>query len=422
MTKSRCAVIILMIAAVILSAPPAWAREITLTNEEPFAYVYIIWDGPPSDWTLEIEGSLPIERNSGFLHELVTLERPVNEAVIKTGDTNVREVYYFAEGELPGWVQQWEPVLDKADLLVLPTHADDEHLFFGGILPTYAGERGLNVQVAYMTSHWGEPVRPHELLNGLWEVGVTNYPYIGPFVDLYASKESLAAAERVYGRERVLEYQVWLIRRFQPLVVVGHDLKGEYGHGAHILNAVTLVEAIELAADPAAFPESAELYGVWDTPKTYLHLYPENALVMDWNIPLERFGGATGFEMAVAGFAKHVSQQAYFSVQQGGTWEDCRKFGLVRSTVGPDVEGGDLFENIVFRQPPEPEPEPEVEPEAEPETEPETEPEPEIPEAAPTENPDENPETLYRRYVLYILAIILIALIALSLLRGRAKK
>jgi len=137
-----------------------------------------------------------------------------------------------------------------------------------------------------------------------------------------------------------------MMRRFKPQVVVGHDLAGEYGHGAHILNATTLLEALPLCSNASFFPESAAAYGTWEVPKAYLHLYAENQIVMDWNVPLEHFDGATAFEVAKAGFAKHVSQTSYFSVQQGGTWEDCRKFGLAHTLVGADVAKNDLFENI----------------------------------------------------------------------------
>ena len=40
-----------------------------------------------------------------------------------------------------------------------------------------------------------------------------------------------------------------LLRRFKPLVAVGHDREGEYGHGAHQLNALSLEQAVVRAAD-----------------------------------------------------------------------------------------------------------------------------------------------------------------------------
>ena len=67
---------------------------------------------------------------------------------------------------------------------------------------------------------------------------------------------------------------------------------------------------------------------------------------MDWRVPLASFGGRTALEIARAAFAKHVSQD-------DGTWEvldegrhDNSVFGLAFSAVGPDVTGGDFFENL----------------------------------------------------------------------------
>ena len=69
---------------------------------------------------------------------------------------------------------------------------------------------------------------------------------------------------------------------------------------------------------------------------------------MDWDTPLTRFDGKTGFEMAKEGFKCHVSQHKYeLAVIRNGRCS-CRFFGLYRTTVGNDVTGKDFFENIVF--------------------------------------------------------------------------
>ncbi|MDL2253714.1 PIG-L family deacetylase [Ruminococcaceae bacterium OttesenSCG-928-I18] len=319
---------------------------VSVRAASPFSQIYLVWDSPPGEYEIEPgTGDVLAGGQHGFLHDYTALpgETDRMEIRILQKQATLCDIYLFPEGPLPSWVQQWEPMAEKADLLVLPTHADDEHLFFGGTLPTYAGERNLSVQVAYLTNHWEEPYRPHELLNGLWVVGVRQYPLISDFPDLYA--DSLDTALTLYDRQEVLAFQVETIRRFKPDVIVGHDIDGEYGHGVHILNATTLLEALELAPDRSAFPESAETYGSWDVPKTYLHLWGENTLTMDWNQPLQAFAGATAFEMAQQGFAMHTSQQAYFSVEDFGPY-DCRLFGLARSTVGPDLTGDDFFENI----------------------------------------------------------------------------
>ncbi len=322
--------------------------EIYIKSATPFSHMYFVWDTPPGAYEISLSGDVVLDGGkNGFLHEYYAVESPTTQATLRlhTGEYKMCDIYLFSEGDVPDWVQIWQPPLEKADLLALPTHADDEHLFFGGTLPYYAGEKGLAVQVVYMTNHFGEPYRPHELLNGLWTVGVRAYPVMGPFPDLYASLASLSSAEECFGRENVLAFQVEMLRRFQPQVVVAHDLNGEYGHGAHILNAETLLEALPLAADETAYPESAATYGTWDVPKTYLHLYGENQLTMDWNQPLSAFGGRTALDMAKEGFNCHTSQLEYFSVEDYGDY-DCRLFGLARSTVGEDVAKNDFFENI----------------------------------------------------------------------------
>ncbi|MDR0221525.1 MAG: PIG-L family deacetylase [Lachnospiraceae bacterium] len=330
----------------------AAGQTITMVAEEPIRFVYLIWSKAPDAPILVADGMQYAAGQHGFLHELLVLKRATEQIELTVGgDSVLADVYLLGPGALPAWVERWQPPLAQADLLVLPTHADDELLFFGGILPTYAGERRMAVQVVYMTGNWVGGERMHEALNGLWTVGVRNYPVVGPFNDKVASKDSLAAATEIYGHDAVLTFQVEMLRRFKPLVVVGHDLKGEYGHGAHRLNALTLTEALELSGNAGSYPQSAATYGLWDVPKAYLHLYAENKIVMDWTVPLDSFAGRTAFDMAVEGYDKHVSQHRYaFAVKLGGTWEDCRKFGLYRSTVGPDIEKNDLFENLAERK------------------------------------------------------------------------
>ena len=57
----------------------------------------------------------------------------------------ISELFLLGEGETPAWVQQWQPTVEDADLMLLFAHPDDEVLFFGGTLPYYAGERQMQV-------------------------------------------------------------------------------------------------------------------------------------------------------------------------------------------------------------------------------------------------------------------------------------
>ena len=65
---------------------------------------------------------------------------------------------------------------------------------------------------------------------------------------------------------------------------------------------------------------------------------------------LDAFGGKTAFEVADAAWLCHRSQAAMgkYQVYTEGPY-DSQIFGLYRSTVGPDREHDDFFENIPER-------------------------------------------------------------------------
>ncbi len=319
------------------------------TSEVKLAGVYVIWDGKPGRWQLESGGRTLEQGTHGFIHEYVELPEETRELTLHIpAGTVICDLNFYTGGTLPASVQVWREPWEQADFLLFPTHGDDEHLFFGGIMPYYGGELGFRVQVAYMTDHdLTEKYRVHEQLDGLWTVGIKAYPVYGGFIDEYS--ETLADAKAMYGADKVEKWQVEMIRRFKPQVIVGHDFEGEYGHGAHRINGTMLQKSVPDAADPAKYPESADKYGVWDTPKFYSHLYNrDNGVIMDWeNITLSKFGGETALEMAKKGYKCHESQQwMRFKVKTDG-YGDCRQFGLYRSTVGEDVKKNDLLENLV---------------------------------------------------------------------------
>ncbi len=306
--------------------------SITVKSPEEIRGLYLIWNRPPGAWTLETAGETRTYGAEGFLHEFIPLEgiRSLTITLPAEG-AQLCDLCVFGEGDLPDWVQIWEPPLEKADMLVVSTHSDDELIFFGGLLPTYAGERGYRVQVAYLNSHWKEAVRPHELLNGLWTVGVTNYPAISDMDDwnAYAGHYSIGRYE---------EFEVMLLRRFRPEVVVTQDLKGEYGHPSHIMTATAMLTAAEKAADPEAYPETAAQYGTWQVKKHYIHMYAEGQLTMDWHIPLRAFDGLDALEVDTLGYGCHYSQHhLVFNIHEEGSG-DCRLFGLYSSLVGEDTE------------------------------------------------------------------------------------
>lgn len=319
-------------------------QTIRIESEQPFSALYLIWETLPGAYTVQWDGGTQTCGGEGFLHDYVLLPEAVTAAeltVQEEGRWELCDLSLFTAGDPPQTVQTWLPPCEDADILVFPTHSDDDTLFFGPLISLYAIERGARIQTAFMVSHSNEYARDHERLDGLWELGVRHYPVVGDV------RDSLTENGANTDPEHILAWQVEQIRRFRPLVAVGHDLNGEYGHVQHKQNAYYLTQAVEAAGDSEAYTDSAQRYGAWDTPKLYLHLYEEGTLLLDVNTPLSNDPlGRTPFEIAESAYQKHVSQQQYyFQVMQDGSHMDCRIFGLYRTLVGED-QSGDLLEHI----------------------------------------------------------------------------
>ena len=355
------------------------SKEATLTisRQDGIGFLYMVFDRVPETWTMTCETTKQVWEcgQYGFLHEYVPVEGlPKSLTLTFPEGTVIADVYVFSKGEIPSWVQTWQPPCEQADLLLVSSHSDDEQLFFAGVLPYYAGELGYEVQVAYVVQHFAvgksqNHVRPHEQLNGLWTVGVRHYPVMSEFPDLYTeSKDRQTAFNQAtdvfekygYRYEDFVAYMVENFRRFKPLVVVSHDLDGEYGHGTHVLCAAAITEAIEASKDETQFVDSAQKYGTFGVEKVYLHLYEENQIVMDWDVPLKAFQGKTAFEVTREGFDCHKSQHWTWFYKwiygKEGKWiekaTDIKKYspckyGLYYSSVGLDEVGGDFFEHVM---------------------------------------------------------------------------
>lgn len=327
---------------------------ITAPEGKPIAGLYVCFGNMPESWEIQTSDDgkdwfTAVPGDMRFLHAYVALPQPaqhVRLAVTSEKKTALRinDLFVLSEGDLPDWVQVWQPTEEKADILFLSTHPDDELIFFGGAIPTYAVEQQRKVVVAYFTR--SNTTRSSELLNGLWHMGVRTYPVIGNFKDSYA-KNLKAAYKSAGGKGKVNEWIVGLYRQYKPEVVVTQDTNGEYGHKQHMMIADAAQNCIALAANEDEFTASTIAYGTWQVKKLYLHLYPENQITFDWTVPLKSMNGATGIELAEEAYTLHKTQASSgMSVTETGTKYDNRVFGLAFTTVGEDVRKDDFLENI----------------------------------------------------------------------------
>ena len=342
--------------------------EVAMPDDSPLFGVYVCFGTDLYPWQIQAnhggKWETVYECEGLYAHEYAPLPEGetairIKPAVTKNVIFNITELFAFSEGALPAWVQIWQPAPEKADLLVLAGHPDDEILFFGGTIPLYAGERQMNVVVAYLTcgtNSKGTEMRRSELLNGLWEMGVRTYPVFGGFWDAYSTK--LEKAYDNWGKANINKWMVSILRQYKPDVVVTHDVNGEYGHGAHRVCADAIQKCIGYAADASKYTDSAKAYGTWEVKKLYLHMYRQNALEMDWDQPLSAFDGRTGFEVAEDAYQLHVSQKdaaqknpetgkyEKFVVEPRDSKYSCYRFGLAYTAVGEDVLKNDFFENV----------------------------------------------------------------------------
>lgn len=327
---------------------------ITAPEGKPIAGLYVCFGNMPESWEIQTSDDgkdwfTAVPGDTRFLHAYVALPQPaqhVRLAVTSEKKTALRinDLFVLSEGDLPDWVQVWQPTEEKADILFLSTHPDDELIFFGGAIPTYAVEQQRKVVVAYFTR--SNTTRSSELLNGLWHMGVRTYPVIGNFKDSYA-KNLKAAYKSAGGKGKVNEWIVGLYRQYKPEVVVTQDTNGEYGHKQHMMIADAAQNCIALAANEDEFTASTIAYGTWQVKKLYLHLYPENQITFDWTVPLKSMNDATGIELAEEAYTLHKTQASSgMSVTETGTKYDNRVFGLAFTTVGEDVRKDDFLENI----------------------------------------------------------------------------
>ena len=344
---------------------------ISISSETPMHGLYLCWRQMPESYEIQVlrenaESSEEkkedwvtlAEGETRFQHSFYALNGEKAVRVFAAGKKSQKigfnEVFVFGEGEIPDWVQRWEPTEEKADILFFSAHPDDELIFLGGAIPTYAAEKGKRVVVAYLS--WSNTTRRSEALNGLWALGVRHYPEFGGFRDAYS--KSAKDAYGKLGKDKVLKWVTELYRRHQPEVVVTHDLNGEYGHGQHKMMADAAIQGYELAANPEKYPESAATWGTWQVRKLYVHLYGDetNQTRFDWNVPLESLGGKTGIEAASEAYALHKTQEGAevkinkkwqkLSVETTGEAYSNTTFGLYASEVGPDETHTDFLENI----------------------------------------------------------------------------
>ena len=185
----------------------------------------------------------------------------------------------FASSEI---FQQIKKLNVLASVLYVAAHPDDEN---NALLPYLAKEKLY--RTAYLSLTRGDGgqnligdeqgielgmIRTEELLAARKVDGAEQY-----FSRAYEFGFSKSAAEalRIWDKEKILSDVVWVIRNYQPDVIIRRfppDKRA--GHGHHAASAILAQEAFTAAADPTKFPEQFK-YGVklWQAKRILWNTY-----------------------------------------------------------------------------------------------------------------------------------------------------
>lgn len=178
--------------------------------------------------------------------------------------------------------QQIKKLNVLASVLYVAAHPDDEN---NALLPYLA--KGKLYRTAYLSMTRGDGgqnllgdeqgielgmIRTEELLAARKIDGAEQY-----FTRAYEFGFSKSAAEalRIWDEQKILSDVVWVIRKYQPDVIVKRfppDKRA--GHGHHAASSILAQEAFTAAADPTKFPEQFK-YGVkpWQAKRILWNTY-----------------------------------------------------------------------------------------------------------------------------------------------------
>lgn len=166
--------------------------------------------------------------------------------------------------------------------------------------------------------------------------------------DFGFSKTS-AESFKIWGKEKILSDVVWVIRKFQPDVIITRFPEdARAGHGHHQASAILAREAFSAAADPKRFPEQLKYVKVWQAKRIVWNTFnfgdgnttSDDQLKIDVGVFNPLLGKSYG-EIAALSRSNHKSQGFGSSLQRGSSIE-------FFSPVGGETAKKDLFEGVNF--------------------------------------------------------------------------
>ena len=275
----------------------------------------------------------------------------------------------FAFYQLPAVFSQPPPSWTSADMylalrklnvlgtvLYIAAHPDDENtrliaylskdkLFRTGYLSITRGDGGQNLLGDEQGIELGL-IRTQELLAARRVDG--GEQFFTRAIDFGYSKNPEETFTK-WDKEKILSDVVWVIRKFQPDVIINRfPVTGEGGHGHHTASGILANEAFAAAADPSRFPEQLKYVSVWQAKRLLWNTFNfgganttrDDQLKIDVGGYNPLLGKSYG-EIAAESRSQHKSQGFGVPAQRGESLE------YFKATKG-DQPVNDLLDGIDF--------------------------------------------------------------------------
>jgi LmbE family N-acetylglucosaminyl deacetylase len=209
------------------------------------------------------------------------------------------------------------------------TYMEDERLMRAGYLSLTRGAGGQNL-IGAEKGPLMSVLRTYELLEARKIDGAEQF--FTRAVDFGYSKTSEESL-KIWGKENILGDMVFIIRKFQPDVLLTRfpATEGWSGHGHHTAATILALEAFHAAGDASRFPDQLKYVSpwrpkriLWNTWRPYLQdAKPEDKeRLISVNVgAYNRLLGKSYYEIASLSRSMHKSQ-GFGSVPRRGEWLD----------------------------------------------------------------------------------------------------
>lgn len=223
----------------------------------------------------------------------------------------------------------------QPDVMLILAHTADEAYYFGSLLPYCRSE---DVAVVFLMSYSREAQQ--QAIELQYSLGSRTQPIFAGF-QYYRSYMSSDNMYAMMDKEEITSYMLQLIRKYQPNVLVTHDIAGESGDCLHVLTATHVQLAAEQASQKKYDPESVAEYGLWQVQAVYQHRSDGTSALYDTQASLSEYGGLNAVELAQECFDRYTFLTIYRQSVQ-----DTPYFEQTFPVVDPAVSAADSAQQL----------------------------------------------------------------------------